>query len=51
MLELVEVGEDRLVGEVIGLKGDQMTVQVYEETSGMQTGAPIYGTVCHFRSN
>ena len=44
MLELVEVGEDRLVGEVIGLKGDQMTVQVYEETAGMQTGAPIYGT-------
>ncbi len=44
MLELVEVGTDRLVGEVIGLKGDQITVQVYEETSGMQTGAPIYGT-------
>lgn len=44
MLELVEVGAERLVGEVIGLKGDQMTVQVYEETSGMQTGAPIYGT-------
>ena len=44
MLELVEVGADRLVGEVIGLKGDQMTVQVYEETAGMQTGAPIYGT-------
>jgi V/A-type H+-transporting ATPase subunit A len=44
MLELVEVGADRLVGEVIGLKGDQMTIQVYEETAGMQTGAPIYGT-------
>jgi len=44
MLELVEVGDERLVGEVIGLKGDQMTVQVYEETSGMQTGAPVYGT-------
>src|SRR5512146_2520106 len=44
MLELVEVGEERLVGEVIGLRGDTMTVQVYEETSGMQTGAPIYGT-------
>src|SRR5512143_1250128 len=44
MLELVEVGVDHLVGEVIGLKGDQMTVQVYEETSGMQTGAPIFGT-------
>jgi len=44
MLELVEVGAERLVGEVIGLKGDQMTVQVYEETAGMQPGAPIYGT-------
>jgi V/A-type H+/Na+-transporting ATPase subunit A len=44
MLELVEVGAERLVGEVIGLKGDQITVQVYEETAGMQTGAPIYGT-------
>src|SRR5512145_2684457 len=44
MLELVEVGEERLVGEVIGLDGDQITAQVYEETSGMQPGAPIYGT-------
>jgi len=44
MLELVEVGEERLVGEVIGLRGDTITVQVYEETAGMQTGAPIYGT-------
>jgi V/A-type H+-transporting ATPase subunit A len=44
MLELVEVGDERLVGEVIGLKGDQMTLQVYEETSGMEPGAPVYGT-------
>jgi len=44
MLELVEVGEERLVGEVIGLNGDIITAQVYEETSGMRTGAPIYGT-------
>jgi V/A-type H+-transporting ATPase subunit A len=44
MLELVEVGEERLVGEVIGLDGDVITAQVYEETSGMHTGAPIYGT-------
>ena len=41
MLELVEVGDERLVGEVIGLDGDIITAQVYEETSGMQTGAPI----------
>ncbi len=44
MLELVEVGDERLVGEVIGLRGDIITVQVYEETSGMQTGAPVFGT-------
>ena len=44
MLELVEVGDERLVGEVIGLDGDIITAQVYEETSGMQTGAPIFGT-------
>ena len=44
MLELVEVGEERLVGEVIGLDGDIITAQVYEETSGMRTGAPIFGT-------
>jgi V/A-type H+/Na+-transporting ATPase subunit A len=44
MLELVEVGDERLVGEVIGLNGDIITAQVYEETSGMKTGAPIYGT-------
>ena len=44
MLELVEVGEERLVGEVIGLEGDILTAQVYEETSGMHPGAPVYGT-------
>jgi V/A-type H+-transporting ATPase subunit A len=44
MLELVEVGDDRLVGEVIGLQGNVITIQVYEETSGMEPGAPIYGT-------
>ena len=44
MLELVEVGEERLVGEVIGLDGDILTAQVYEETSGMRPGAPVFGT-------
>ncbi len=44
MLELVEVGEEHLVGEVIGLNGDVITAQVYEETSGMRPGAPVFGT-------
>jgi V/A-type H+-transporting ATPase subunit A len=44
MLELVEVGQDHLIGEIIGLEGDIITIQVYEETSGMHPGAPVYGT-------
>lgn len=44
MLEVVEVGEERLVGEVIGLEDSVVTIQVYEETSGMRPGAPVYGT-------
>ncbi len=44
MLELVEVGDERLVGEVISLQGDVITAQVYEETSGMRPGAPVFGT-------
>jgi V/A-type H+-transporting ATPase subunit A len=44
MLELVEVGEEHLVGEIIGLEGDVITIQVYEETSGMRPEAPVFGT-------
>lgn len=44
MLELVEVGEQHLIGEVIGLVGDIITIQVYEETSGLHPGAPVFGT-------
>jgi V/A-type H+-transporting ATPase subunit A len=44
MGELVGIGEAQLVGEVIGLDEDILTIQVYEETSGLRPGAPIYGT-------
>jgi len=44
MLEVVEVGDEHLVGEVIGLERDVMTIQVYEETSGLRPGAPVRGT-------
>ncbi len=37
-------GEAKLVGEVIRLAGQQATVQVYEETSGLKIGEPITGT-------
>ena len=48
MHEMVYIGKEKLVGEVIGLTRDTTTVQVYEETSGLRpgelaesTGAPI----------
>ncbi len=44
MLDMVEVGEERLIGEVIGLDGDVATIQVYEDTTGLTPGAPVYST-------
>eukprot|EP01047_Picozoa_sp_COSAG01_P030003 COSAG01_NODE_2075_length_8488_cov_3.845274_8_plen_285_part_00 len=44
MYELVRVGADRLVGEIIKLEGDKATIQVYEETSGLTVGDPVYRT-------
>jgi V/A-type H+-transporting ATPase subunit A len=44
MLEVVEIGDEHLVGEAIGLERDIITIQVYEETSGLKPGAPVYGT-------
>lgn len=40
MYELVKVGHDQLVGEVIRINGDQATIQVYEETGGFLFGCP-----------
>lgn len=44
MYELVRVGEEGLMGEIIGLKGDQAIIQVYEETSGIKPGEKVEGT-------
>ncbi len=43
MNEMVEVGTQRLVGEVIGLEGDTATIQVYEDTTGLRPGTEIIG--------
>ena len=42
--DMVWVGEEKLVGEVIRLNAKQATIQVYEETSGLRMGEPIYIT-------
>ncbi|EXM08430.1 V-type proton ATPase catalytic subunit A [Fusarium odoratissimum NRRL 54006] len=44
MYELVRVGHDNLVGEVIRISGDQASIQVYEETSGVMVGDPVTRT-------
>jgi len=44
MLELVRVGEIRLVGEVIKLAGESAIIQVYEDTTGLAPGDNIYGS-------
>lgn len=44
MYELVRVGHDQLVGEIIKLEGDTATIQVYEETSGLTVGDPVLRT-------
>jgi len=44
MFDLVRVGHNQLVGEIIRLEGDQATIQVYEETSGVSVGDPVLKT-------
>ena len=44
MFEMVEVGKERLVGEIIRITGDKAYIQVYESTTGLRPGEPVYGT-------
>ena len=44
MLEMVYVGEKKLIGEVIGITEDFTTIQVYETTTGLKVGEPVYPT-------
>ena len=43
MMDMVNVGEEGLVGEVVGVNGDITTVQVYEDTAGLMPGQPVTG--------
>jgi V/A-type H+-transporting ATPase subunit A len=42
VMELVYVSRERLIGEIIALEGEDATIQVYEETTGLRPGMPIY---------
>ena len=42
--DVVKVGEKKLIGEIIEMKGDKASIQVYEETTGIGTGDPVITT-------
>ena len=44
MHEIVEVGKDQIIGEIIRLEGDQATIQVYQNTAGLKLNEPVIGT-------
>lgn len=44
MYDVVRVGDLGLVGEIIEMRGDQASIQVYEETAGIGPGAPVVST-------
>ncbi len=44
MYDVVYVSDKRLIGEIIELRGERASIQVYEETGGLGPGEPVYGT-------
>lgn len=44
MFDVVRVSEKNLIGEIIELRGDRASIQVYEETSGLGPGEPVVST-------
>ena len=44
MADVVRVGEQRLIGEILNMTGDAASIQVYEETSGLKPGEVVTGT-------
>src|SRR3989344_2652959 len=44
MYDVVKVGNEKLIGEIIKLDGDKATIQVYEDTSGVRPGEKVENT-------
>ncbi|MCI5839412.1 MAG: V-type ATP synthase subunit A, partial [Peptoniphilaceae bacterium] len=42
--DVAEVSDDKLIGEIIEMRGDVASIQVYEETQGLEPGMPVYTT-------
>ena len=44
MFDVVKVSDNDLIGEIIEMENDRASIQVYEETSGIGVGEPVYPT-------
>ncbi len=44
MYDVVKVGREKLLGEVIEIEGERATIQVYEDTNGLKPGEPVENT-------
>lgn len=44
MYDVVRVSDKKLIGEIIEIRGDRTSIQVYEETTGLGPGEPVYST-------
>ena len=44
MFDVVRVSDQRLIGEIIEMHGDEASIQVYEETAGLGPGGPVEST-------
>ena len=42
MYDVVRVSEKKLIGEIVELRGDRASIQVYEETGGLGVGEPVF---------
>ena len=45
MFDVVRVGNENLIGEILEIHEDRASIQVYEETSGLGPGAPVVSTM------
>ncbi|MCL2804527.1 MAG: V-type ATP synthase subunit A [Treponema sp.] len=44
LYDLVEIGENRIIGEIVRIEGDEAVIQVYEDNTGLKTGSPAFST-------
>jgi len=44
LFDLVEVGENKIIGEIVRLEGETAVIQVYEDNTGLKTGSMVYST-------